>query len=48
VNIESGLDSLPQLYDLKNDIREKTNLAEKNPEKVKALSNLLDKEKSGK
>ena len=37
-----------QLYDLKNDIEEKINLAEKNPEKVKALSSLLAKEKSGK
>jgi arylsulfatase A-like enzyme len=37
VNIESGLDTIPQLYNLKNDIGEKINLAEKYPEKVKEL-----------
>jgi len=45
VNIESGIDSLPQLYDLRNDIGEKINLAQKNPEKLKLLKDLLDKEK---
>jgi len=36
---------LPQLYDLRNDIGEKVNLAQKNPEKLKLLKDLLGKEK---
>ncbi|MGQ9621113.1 MAG: sulfatase-like hydrolase/transferase [Bacteroidales bacterium] len=40
-NIETGNDPLPQLYDLKNDIGEKNNLAEKHPEIVKELTDLL-------
>lgn len=39
--IETGNAPAPQLYDLKNDIGEKNNLAEKYPEKVKELSALL-------
>ncbi len=41
--IESGNAPNAQLYDLKNDMGEKNNLAEKYPEKVKALSDLLKK-----
>jgi arylsulfatase A len=41
--IETGNLSSPQLYDLSNDIGERYNLAEKYPEKVKALSELLKK-----
>jgi arylsulfatase A len=36
-NIELGNEKLPQLYNLKNDIGEKNNLAEKYPEKVKEM-----------
>lgn len=36
-NIELGNSKLPQLYNLKNDIGEKNNLAEKYPEKVKEM-----------
>ncbi len=42
-NIESGNSSVPQLYDLKNDLGERTNVAEKNPQIVKELSELLQK-----
>jgi arylsulfatase A-like enzyme len=42
-NIELGNNPAVQLYDLSNDIGEKNNLAEKNPEKVKELSELLQK-----
>ena len=45
-NIESGNLSTPQLYNLKNDLGEKDNLAEKYPEKVKELADLLNKELS--
>jgi len=41
VNIESGLDTLPQLFYLKNDLREKNNLAEKYPERIKELQIIL-------
>jgi arylsulfatase A-like enzyme len=41
VNIESGLSTDPQLYNLKNDIAEKTNLAKENPELVKQLAGEL-------
>jgi len=34
---------LPQLYDLKNDLGERNNLAEKYPDKVKELQGLLKK-----
>ena len=42
VNIESGNDTLPQLYNLKEDISEKTNLAKDNPLIVKELTELLN------
>jgi arylsulfatase A-like enzyme len=44
--IESGNSPTPQLYNLKNDIGEKNNLAEKYPEIVKKLSGDLEKIKS--
>lgn len=40
-NIELGNNPLPQLYNLRNDIGEKNNLAEKYPEKVKEMEALL-------
>ncbi|MGE5420435.1 MAG: sulfatase family protein [Chloroflexota bacterium] len=40
-NTELGHDTVPQLYDLSADPGEKTNLAEKFPERVKELSSLL-------
>lgn len=43
VNIESGNNAAPQLYDLKNDIGEKNNLAASRPELVKKLAGLLEK-----
>jgi arylsulfatase A-like enzyme len=42
VNIESGNDTLPQLYNLKTDIGEKINAAFDNPFIVNELSHLLD------
>ncbi len=42
-NTELGNDPQPQLYNLNTDPGEKTNLAEKYPEKVKDLSALLNK-----
>lgn len=42
VNIELGNDRAPQLYDLSNDMGERNNLADKNPQKVKALQLLLE------
>ena len=45
-NIESGNLSIPQLYNLKNDLGEKNNVATKYPEKVKELAALLNKELS--
>ena len=45
-NTETGNSPNPQLYDLKNDIGEKNNLAEKYPEKVKELAELLRKIKA--
>ncbi len=44
-NTETGLDSKPQLYDLSKDIKEKNNVAEKYPEKVKELADLLEQVK---
>lgn len=41
-NIETGNLPTPQLYNLKEDIGEKNNLAEKYPEKVKELAELLE------
>lgn len=43
VNIASGLSLQPQLYDLRNDIGEKHNLASQYPDKVKQMSELLQK-----
>jgi arylsulfatase A-like enzyme len=40
-NTETGNDPAPQLYNLKNDLGEKNNLAEKNPGVVKDLTGLL-------
>ena len=40
--IESGNSPVPQLYDLKNDIGEKNNLAQKYPDKVKEMEQLLE------
>lgn len=40
-NIELGNDTIPQLYNLKDDIGEKNNLAATNPEKVNELAALL-------
>jgi arylsulfatase A-like enzyme len=48
MNIESGNSTLPQLYNLKEDIGEKNNLAEKNPDMVKKLSDMLDEIKAKK
>lgn len=47
-NIETGNLATPQLYNLQEDIGEKNNLAEKFPERVKELAELLDKIKAGK
>ena len=41
VDIELGNDTNPQLYNLKEDIGERNNLAESMPEKVKELDNIL-------
>jgi arylsulfatase A-like enzyme len=43
VDIESGIDDQPQLYDLDKDPGEKNNLAAAHPEKVKELADLLQK-----
>jgi arylsulfatase A len=43
VNIELGNDPQPQLYNLKNDLGEKHNIATEHPEIVKELSALLKK-----
>jgi arylsulfatase A-like enzyme len=42
VNIELGNDTLPQLYNLKEDIGEQNNLAAENPAIVKELTELLE------
>lgn len=49
MNIESGNSTFPQLYNLKDDIGEKNNLAEKYPDIVKKLSDMLQviKERKG-
>ena len=44
---ETGNLSSPQLYNLKNDIGEKNNVAEKYPEKVKELAAQLQKIRTG-
>ena len=43
--IETGNDSKPQLYNLRNDIGERNNLANKYPAIVKQLSSLIEKSK---
>ena len=45
-NIELGNDTLPQLYNLKNDIGEKNNLYLDNTDKLNELKNILEQEKS--
>jgi arylsulfatase A-like enzyme len=45
-NTELGNDPAPQLYNLKTDIGEKTNVAADNPDKVKQLADLLKKIRS--
>lgn len=45
-NIELGNDTLPQLYNLKNDIGEKNNLYLDNPDKLNELKNILEIEKN--
>lgn len=42
-NIETGNLAMPQLYNLKEDVGEQNNLAEKYPEKVKEMDTLLKK-----
>jgi arylsulfatase A-like enzyme len=42
-NTETGNDPLPQLYNLKNDLGEKTNIASQNPAVVKELTELIKK-----
>lgn len=43
VNIETGVEEQPQLYDLEKDPGEKNNLASRHPDKVKELAALLQK-----
>lgn len=45
-NTELGNDTLPQLYNLKNDIGEKNNLYLENPEKLNELKEILEVEKN--
>jgi arylsulfatase A-like enzyme len=42
VNIESGLDTIPQLYNLKTDIGEKNNVAAAHPDIVKDMAAMLE------
>jgi arylsulfatase A len=44
-NIETGNDSKPQLYNLRNDLGERNNLANKYPAIVKQLASLIEKSK---
>ena len=44
VNIELGNDDVDQLYDLNVDKGERTNIADRNPEKVAELKLILDRE----
>ncbi len=46
VNIELGNDTIPQLYNLKNDIGEKNNLYLENQEKLNELKSILESEKN--
>ena len=43
VNIETGNNPEPQLYDLKKDIGEKRNIAAEHPEKVKEMAAMLER-----
>ncbi|WP_346317597.1 arylsulfatase [Chitinophaga sp. YIM B06452] len=43
VNIETGNDPAPQLYDLEKDLGEKQNIAAAHPEKVKEMAAMLEK-----
>jgi len=43
VNIETGNDTLPQLYNIKNDVRQQKNLATTNPEKLNELITAFEK-----
>ena len=45
-NIETGVSELPQLYDLKNDVGERNNLAGQYPGKVNELRELLEQIKA--
>ncbi|HCO67492.1 MAG TPA: arylsulfatase, partial [Dysgonomonas sp.] len=45
-NTELGNSKQPQLYNLKKDIGEKDNLAEKYPEKIASLKAILEKERA--
>jgi len=47
-NTETGNDPLPQLYNLKTDLGEKNNVAERNPAVVKELTELLQRIKDSK
>ena len=42
-NTETGNDTVPQLYNLRNDLGEKTNIATENPVIVKELTDLIQK-----
>ena len=42
VDIELGNDTIPQLYNLKDDISEQKNVADIHPEKTKELADLLN------
>lgn len=44
MNIELGNDDVDQLYDLNVDKGERTNIADRNPEKVAELKLILDRE----
>jgi len=46
-NIETGNDTVPQLYNLKTDLGEKNNVAAENIEKYNELTDLLEKIKTG-
>lgn len=48
VNVETGFSVQPQLYNLKNDISEKDNVAEKYPDILKFLANKLEEIKNKK
>ncbi|WP_109700275.1 sulfatase family protein [Chitinophaga deserti] len=48
VNIESGNDEAPQLYNLRSDIGEQQNVAAQHPEKVKAMAAELERLKEAK